>query len=141
MAKEKIRIKTKIRIGDLVQVISGKNAAGLKRRLGDNGEVKDLQPRGKIVSINFTTGRAIVQGLNMVFRHKKRTDKNNPDSGGRIQQEAPIHLSNLMLVDPTKEVITRVGMKKVEYSKDNVKKIRRVRVSKISGAELPGGKK
>jgi large subunit ribosomal protein L24 len=132
------KIKTKLRVGDLVQRICGRGAAGLKRR-GD--DAKDRQPRGKIVSINFTTGRAVVQGLNTVYRHKKRTDPNNPDSGGRIEKDAPIHLSNLMLVDPQKEQITRVGSKEVKFTVNNQEKTRRARIAKLSGAESLGGKK
>ena len=141
MAKIKQRVKTKLRIGDTVQLICGKKAAGQKRRLADGADAKDLQPRGKIVSINFETGKAVVQGLNMVYRHKKRTDSNNPDSGGRFQHEAPIALSNLMFVDPEKNAVTRLGYKSVERVVNGVKKTKRVRVCKLSGTELPGGKK
>lgn len=141
MAKINQRVKTKLRVGDTVQLICGKKAAGQKRKVLEGGEVKDLQPRGKIVSINFETGTAVVQGLNMVYRHKKRSDPNNPDSGGRFQHEAPIALSNLLFVDPEKNTITRLGYKSVERVVKDVKKVKRVRVSKVSGTELPGGKK
>ena len=124
-----------------MQLICGKKAAGQKRKVLEGGEVKDLQPRGKIVSINFETGKAVVQGLNMVYRHKKRSDPNNPDSGGRFQHEAPIALSNLLFVDPETNTITRLGYKSVERVVKDVKKVKRVRVSKVSGTELPGGKK
>lgn len=141
MAKINQRVKTKLRVGDTVQRICGDNASGKKRHLPAGGDVKDLQPRGKILSIDFASGKAVVQGLNKVFRHKKRTDPNNPDSGGRFEREAPIHLSNLMLVDPAKDAITRIGSKTVDRLVKNVKKVKRVRVSKLSGTELPGGKK
>lgn len=141
MAKINQRVKTKLRVGDTVQLICGKKAAGQKRKVLEGGEVKDLQPRGKIVSINFETGKAVVQGLNMVYRHKKRSDPNNPDSGGRFQHEAPIALSNLLFVDPETNTITRLGYKSVERVVKDVKKVKRVRVSKVSGTELPGGKK
>lgn len=138
MAQNK-RFKTKLHVGDTVQVISGKNAAGLKRRLEDGGNEKDRQARGKITSINLDKGTAIVQGLNMRFKHQKPTDPNNPQSGGRIEIEAPIHLSNLMLVDAEGQ-ITRVGKKLIETEVDGKKKIRRVRFAKTSGAEIAGGK-
>lgn len=141
MAKINQRVKTKLRVGDTVQLICGKKAAGQKRRASEGGDVKDIQPRGKIVSINFETGKAVVQGINMVYRHKKRTDPNNPDSGGRFQHEAPIALSNLMFVDPEKSAVTRLGYKSIERVAKDVKKVKRVRVSKLSGTELPGGKK
>lgn len=141
MAKMNQRVKTKLRVGDTVQLICGRKAAGLKRRVPEGGDAKDGQPKGKIVSIDFKNGRAVVQGINMVYRHKKRTDPNNPDSGGRIQKEASVHLSNLMLVDPVKNVISRLGYKNVELQVKDTKKIKRVRFSKISGTEIAGGKK
>lgn len=141
MAKKVQRVKTKLRVGDTVQLICGDIASGAKRRIPAGGDAKDLQPRGKIVSIDFEKGRAVVQGVNMVYRHKKRTDPNNPDSGGRFQHEAPIALSNLMFVDPEKNAVTRLGYKPVERVVNDVKKVKRVRVSKLSGTEFPGGKK
>lgn len=140
MVKKNMVYKTKLRVGDMVQVISGKNAAGLKRKLAEGDSVKDRQPRGKIMSIDLEKGRAIVQGLNMVFKHKKPTDPNNPQSGGRIEQEAPIHLSNLMLVDSETDSVTRVGKMVVEGEVDGKKKIRRVRIAKVTGNEIVGGK-
>ncbi len=132
--------KTKLRVGDMVQVISGKNAAGLKRKLAEGDNPRDRQPRGKIISIDLEKGRAVVKGLNMVFKHKKPTDPNNPQSGGRIEQEAPIHLSNLMLVDGASDTVTRVGKMVVEGEVDGKKKIRRVRIAKATGNEVVGGK-
>lgn len=140
MAQNKTVYKTKLRVGDTVQVICGKNAAGLKRKLAEGENPRDRQPRGKILKINLETGRALVQGLNLVYKHKKPTDRNNPQSGGRIQQEAGIHLSNLMLVDASTDAATRVGIKQVEVVKDGKTKVRRVRVAKTSGAEIAGGK-
>ncbi|GHS92205.1 hypothetical protein FACS1894139_15190 [Planctomycetales bacterium] len=136
MAQVAKKIKTKLRVGDLVQRIAGRGTSGKRR-----GAAEDRQPRGKIVSIDFMSGRAVVSGLNTVYRHKKRTDKNDPNSGGRIEKEAPIHLSNLMLVDPTKDEITRIGAKTIEFTDQGKAKSRRVRVAKLSGTELPGGKR
>ena len=132
--------KTKLRVGDTVQVICGKNAAGLKRKLAEGENPRDRQPRGKILSIDLEAGRAVVQGLNMVTRHRKAKDQNNPQSGGRIQMEAAIHLSNLMLVDPSNDQVTRVGKKVVEGQVNGKTKVRRVRIAKSSGAEIAGGK-
>ena len=140
MVQKNKQYKTKLRVGDMVQVISGKNAAGLKRKLAEDENPRDRQPRGKIISIDLEKGRAVVQGLNMVFKHKKPTDPNNPQSGGRIEQEAPIHLSNLMLVDGASDTVTRVGKMVVEGEVDGKKKIRRVRIAKATGNEVVGGK-
>lgn len=137
---QKNLFKTKLRVGDTVQVICGKNAAGLKRKLGDGDNERDRQPRGKILRMDLEKGTAVVQGLNMVYRHKKPTDPNNPQSGGRIQQESPIHLSNLMLVDPENDQITRVGKKLMTVSVEGKEKVKRVRFAKASGTEIAGGK-
>lgn len=140
MAQNKSVYKTKLRVGDTVQVICGKNAAGLKRKLAEGENSRDRQPRGKILRMDLEKGTAFVQGLNMVYRHKKATDKNDPQSGGRIQQEGQIHLSNLMLVDASSDCVTRVGIKALDVVKDGKTKVRRVRVAKTSGAEIAGGK-
>ena len=140
MARKSSNYKTKLRVGDTVQVICGKNASGLKRKTAEGVNPRDVQPRGKIVTLDLQKGRAVVQGLNLVFKHKKRTDRNDPQSGGRIEQEAPIHLSNLMLVDPASGQATRVGKKLVSAKVDGKDKVRRVRVAKTSGAEIVGGK-
>ncbi len=132
--------KTKLHVGDTVQRICGKGASGLKRKIGKGDSENDRQPRGKILKIDLEKGTAMVQGLNMVYRHKKATDPNNPQSGGRIQQEAPIHLSNLMLVDADTDNVTRVGKKLVTVNVDGKEKIKRVRIAKTSGAEIAGGK-
>ncbi len=81
-------IKHKIRKGDQVEVISG----------DDRGK------KGKVISVIKEKSRALVEGINMVSRHTKPTSKN--PQGGIIKKEAPIHISNLMLIDgsgnPTK---------------------------------------
>ena len=83
--------KLHIKKGDTVIVITG--------------ESKGKQ--GKVLTVDRVKGRAIVEGLNMVTRHKK-PDAKNPQ-GGRIEQEAPITLSNLMVV--VGGTPTRIGRK------------------------------
>jgi large subunit ribosomal protein L24 len=95
--------KLSIKKGDKVVVIAGSNK-------GDSGEIKQVFPK---------ENRAIVDGLNMVKKHIKAT-QDNP--GGINEMEAPIHISNLMLVDPKTGKPTRVGRKivdgkSVRYSK------------------------
>ena len=85
---KKMTIRYKIKKGDQVQVISG----------DDRGK------KGKVIEVNRAKGRALVEGINQVSRHTKPTSKN--PQGGIIKKEAPIHISNLMLIDgagnPTK---------------------------------------
>lgn len=103
--------KLKIRKGDLVKVIAG--------------DSKGTQ--GKIVEVLVDKGRAIVEGANMVSKHTKPNAAN--PNGGIVKQEAAIHISNLMLVDPKTGNTTRVGRKKNEAGK-------LVRVAKKSGEEI-----
>jgi large subunit ribosomal protein L24 len=93
--KEKFTGKLHIRKGDKVMVISGNNK-------GSTGEVLKVFPG---------TYRAVVEGVNMVKKHKKPT-QNNP--GGIVDMEAPIHISNLMLLDPKTGQPTRIGRKLVD---------------------------
>ncbi|WP_159348007.1 50S ribosomal protein L24 [Roseomonas harenae] len=97
----------KIRKGDRVQVLTG----------------KDKGKRGEVLKIVTETGRAVVQGINMVKRHAKPQGMNQP--GGIQEKEASIDLSNLALIDPKSDKPTRVG-----FRMDGDKK---VRVAKASG--------
>ena len=105
MANKKFHIKK----GDTVEVIAGADK-------GSRGEVLEMLPK---------KNRAIVADVNMVTKHKKPTEN---DPGGRIEQEASIHISNLMLVDPKTGETTRVG-RRVEGDKI-------VRYSKKSGETI-----
>jgi len=80
---------------------------------GSSGEIKEI-----IINKN----RAIVEGVNMVKKHTKPANEN---PGGIIEVEAPIHLSNLMLIDPKSGEPTKVGRKEVDG--------KMVRYSKKSG--------
>jgi len=106
--------KSKIRKGDLVQVIAG-NSKGTK---------------GKVLQILTDKNRAVVEGANIVKKHTKPSAAN--PNGGIIEKEGSIHLSNLALIDPKTGKPTRVGRKAVEV--DGKKKI--VRIAKKSGEEI-----
>lgn len=100
--------KFKIKSGDLVQVISGEN--------------KDKQ--GKVLKIIVDKSQAVVEGVNMVSKHKKPSAKS--PQGGIEKMEAPLHISNLMIVEKGKPV--RVGFreengKKIRFSKKSNKAI------------------
>ncbi|MBK9272527.1 MAG: 50S ribosomal protein L24 [Saprospiraceae bacterium] len=93
----------KIKKGDTVQVIAGSQKG----------------KKGTITAIIKETNRAVVEGINIRKKHLKPTN-NNP--GGIVDIEAPLHISNLALLDPKSGSPTRVGYKiekglKVRYSK------------------------
>jgi large subunit ribosomal protein L24 len=89
----------RIRKGDTVVVITGVNK-------GRRGEVLRVIPKAD---------RAVVQGVAMVTRHVKPRGMQEP--GGLRQQEAAIHLSNLMLVDPRSEKPTKVGFRRAKSAR------------------------
>src|SRR5262245_39763156 len=104
----------KIKKGDTVQVISGKDR-GLK---------------GKVIRALPAENKVIVEGANRVTRHTRvQTSNRGSQSGGIVTQEAPIHVSNVAIVDPTDGKPTRVGYK---VNEDGTK----VRISRRTGAEL-----
>ncbi len=98
----------RIRKGDTVLVISGVNK-------GRRGEVMRVIPKVE---------RAVVQGVAMATRHIKPRGMGEP--GGIREQEAAIHMSNLMLIDPRSEKPTKVGFRVLEDG-------RKVRVAKATG--------
>lgn len=102
--------KLHIKKGDMVYVIAG----------------NDKNKTGKVLSVNPSENRAVVEGINMVSKHTKPNSKQ--PQGGIIKQEAPIHISNLNLIDPQSGKPTRVG-----YKMDGDKKIR---YAKKSGEEI-----
>ena len=101
--------KLHIKKGDTVKVIAG-NSKGSE---------------GKVIEVLIAKNRAIVEGVNMVSKHSKPNAAN--PQGGIVKQEAPIHISNLMVVDPKSGDATRIGRKTDE------KTGKLVRYSKKSG--------
>ena len=96
--------KLKVKSGDTVKVIAGDH----------KGE------EGKIVTVLRDKNKAIVAGVNMVSKHTKPSAKS--PQGGIVKKEAPIHISNLSLLDPKSNKVTKVGFKqegdkKVRFSK------------------------
>ncbi len=108
--------KLHIKKGDMVLVIAGK----------DNFKIKGNKTPHKVLKVLVKEQRAIVEGVNMVSKSTKPSAKN--PQGGIIKQEAPIHISNLMLVDPKSGDPTRVAIK---HEGKNV-----IRISKKSGEEI-----
>jgi large subunit ribosomal protein L24 len=70
---------------------------------------EDKGKQGKVLSVDPTKERAIVEGVNMMKKHTKPSATH--PQGGIIEQEAPIHISNLTLIDPSTGAPTKVGRK------------------------------
>lgn len=87
---------------------------------------KDKGKEGVIEKVFPNKDRVIVKGVNVIKKHQKPSNAN--PNGGIIEVEAPIHVSNVMLLDPSNNETTRVGVKVVDGKK--------VRVSKKTGESL-----
>ena len=107
----------KIKSGDLVKVIRGKDR-------GKEGTVTRVLPNDRL----------IVEGVQIVKKHVRATPQGQPS--GIVSVEAPIHRSNVMLVDPETKEPTRVGVNVKQEARDGKVKTVRVRVAKKSGKEL-----
>ena len=83
--------------------------------------------KGRVLEVDRVKERAIVEGMNMVSKHTKPNAKS--PQGGIVKQEAPVHISNLMLVDPASGKPTRTGRRLNDKNK-------LVRYSKKSGEEI-----
>lgn len=94
--KNNVQPKLKVKKGDTVKVISGENKG----------------QQGKVLEVILDSRKVIVERVNLVSKHTKPNAKNT--QGGIVKQEAPIHISNVMLVDPSSGKATRVGRKSVD---------------------------
>ena len=88
---------------------------------------EDKGKTGRVLKVLISKNRAVVEGINMVTKATKPNAKN--PQGGLVKMEAPIHVSNLQLLDPKSGKPTRVGYKVKEDGK-------KVRISKKSGEEI-----
>ena len=122
MAQKKIDSSTtarkpkslQVKKGDTVQVITG----------------KDRGVKGKVIQAYPSQERVLVEGVNRIKKHTKvSTNQRGAQSGGIVTQEASIHVSNVMVVDPTDGRPTRIAHKRDENG-------RSVRISRRTGAEL-----
>jgi large subunit ribosomal protein L24 len=110
----------RIRTDDEVIVISG----------------KDRGKRGKVLRVEPKKERVFVEGLNIVKRHQRPTQTaSGQQAGGVIEREGPIHVSNVMLVDPKDGKPTRVGIEIGAPGPDG-QVGKRLRIAKRSGARL-----
>jgi large subunit ribosomal protein L24 len=116
-----------IKKGDLVQVITGPS----QDRGGDKGK------QGRVLEVQVDKNRVIVEGVNFVTKHVKvGQTQRGTKTGGIETQEAPIHISNVALVDPKTKKPTRVGFREEVVEKNGVKKTVRVRYAKKSGEKF-----
>ena len=103
----------KIKKNDMVMVIAG----------NDRGKT------GKVLKVFPKTSRIIIEGINLRKKHTKPNQKN--PQGGILEKEAPIHVSNVMILDPKSNEPTRIGAQIIIDEKTGKKKS--ARVAKLSG--------
>ncbi len=107
-----MRRKLKVKKGDEVLVIAG----------------KDKGKRGRVLRVDPRRERVVVEGVNFIKRHTRPNPSRNIQ-GGIVEREAPIHVSNVMVISPESGRPTRVGYTFLEDG-------RKVRVAKVDGAIL-----
>ena len=101
----------KLKVGDKVRVIAGSSKG----------------KEGKIIKTLRNENKVIVEGAHIVKKHKKG---NGQETGGILEVEAPIHVSNVMLIDPKTKKPTRIGYKIDEKSN------KKERISKKSNEKI-----
>ena len=106
------KLRTPVRKNDLVIVRTG----------------KDRGKRGRVLRVIAETNRVVVEGVNLIKRHTRPNPQKNI-KGGIVEREAPIHASNVMLLDPETNEPTRVGRKTLPDG-------RRVRIARKSGTTV-----
>ena len=123
MAKAKMKIKK----GDLVQVISGRS----QKNGGDRGK------QGKVIAVYPESQRVLVEGINRVTKHEKAgATARGTRTGGLVHTEAPIHVSNVAVVDPDSKKPTRIKTRVETVERDGRQKASRIRVAVRSGKDL-----
>jgi large subunit ribosomal protein L24 len=96
------KIKTKLKVDNIVMVISG----------------KDKGKKGKILKLDIYRGKVVVEGVNKVKKSVKKTQENQ--SGGFSTQEHPIHISNVMYYDNNQKRRVRLGYKFNDKNKKEI---------------------
>jgi large subunit ribosomal protein L24 len=112
MTRQITPMRIRLRKGDLVEVIAGKDAG----------------KRGKVLKVIRDKNRVIVQGVAFIKRHTRPNPQRNI-KGGIAEREAPIHVSNVMVVSAEDDKRTRIGSKVLADG-------RKVRVSRRTGEVL-----
>lgn len=111
-----------IKAGDTVTVITGKKVD----KVITDKKGKTTRKTGRVIKVYPRTDRVLVEGINIVKKHERPSQGN--DKGGILEKEAPIHVSNVAIVDPKTGKPTRVGYREVNGKK--------VRYAKKSGESL-----
>jgi large subunit ribosomal protein L24 len=106
-------MKTKLKRGDMVSIIAG----------------KDLGKEGRVLSIDRKKNRIIVEGINIMTKHQKSNRTNQ--TGGIVRVEAPIHASNVMYLHKDKP--TRIGYKVEVSEADGKRVVTKKRYAKSTG--------
>lgn len=109
-----------IKAGDTVVVIAGKD------RFTTDKKGKKTRTTGRVLKAYPKLNKVVVEGVNIVKKHERPTQMN--ESGRILEIEAPIHVSNVMILDPKQNKPTKIGYKEVNG--------KRVRYAKLSGEIL-----
>ena len=107
----------RIRKGDMIEVVSG----------NDRGK------RGRVLRVIHDKDRLVVQGVNMRWKHLRKSQQN--PQGGRVRREAPVHISNVMFFDEAAGERTRIA-----YQREEGRKIRINRKTGVEVGAAPAGK-
>ncbi len=117
----------RIKKGDLVQVVSGRS----QKNGGDRGK------QGKVIAVYPDSQRVLVEGINRVTKHEKAgATARGTRTGGLVHTEAPIHVSNVAVVDPDSKKPTRIKTRVETVERDGRQKASRIRVAVRSGKDL-----
>jgi large subunit ribosomal protein L24 len=126
-AKATRKPKLRVKKGDLVQVITGAKA----ERGGDRGKT------GRVIAVYPERQRVLVEGVNRITKHVKAgATARGSRTGGIETHEAPIHVSNVALVDPKTGQPTRVRIRTEVVERDGRPRTVRVRVAQRSGEDI-----
>lgn len=124
-------MSTKLRKGDLVEVIAGDySAKNVHKKTERDAEIAEAasgqrdfperKTRGRILHLDRKAGKVVVEGVNHKWHHEKaRQTEDGGVAGGLVAREAPIHISNVMVVDPKSDAPARI-----RYQRDGKKKLR-----------------
>lgn len=136
----------KIKKGDLVVVIAGRTCDEAKlaernKRREEQG-LEPLKPgdkgkQGRVLEVYRNRQRVLVEGVNVRTHHVRQgQDQQGQVTGGIEYREAPIHISNVALVDPKDKKATRVGVREEQVERNGRMKTVRVRYAKKSGKDI-----
>ena len=111
----------RVKKGDLVVVIAG----------------RDKGKQGRVLEVDTERDRVVVEGVQRMKRHTKVGQSGRGAKTGGIETiEAPIHVSNVMVVDPETKKGTRVGIRTETVERDGLTRTQRIRVAKRSGKDI-----